>query len=732
MASLLPPLLPVTATLALLSTLPGQDAPVRFVPREPLLQIGIHDAPALLAALPRLHLGQLFADAEVAAAIEVGRKEYVARVDRWRQTADRMLALDPGRVAAGTLLTRAIYDLDWREVASGEIVASQGDQPFHVQTTMLLSPVPAAAGPWQERLLALRQQLQGLAADTNPTGTLRVDAERIDGQEALVLVPRADDESEFLFGPRGVWLLHLPGQIAGGIGRPEVAGACARAAQRSPGIALTFDLHRYLHLLDGGDPDPEQAVVLRALGLDGVLRLSWEVRPDGERLHDEIALTFAERPHGLLGALLDGMAPPVGQPLPAAALLQLRCAVDLGALVTAIDELLTAADAPTLGQLDLAGDLKQAFTGGVALAVCRPAPGGLVPRLYASFGIADAAAFARCAARLGELVGATTRPITYEGKPCVQWRLADAPPALQPAYCLQDGVVHFAESGLALRALLKAQAAGAPPELDVGDAPRPGGAGTALPGFDLRFDGAAIHAAIHELWLPLASTLMGMDPSVQPLVPMAEMPTVEAVTMHLRRGRGVLRRSADRIALAMSGTAGGPELTALLAGYGPFLSGMMTRGGYWRTEALQYDLARLQLERLHLALAAFEAKHGRRPASLGELVASGELADPDLLAIPGDAASEPVEHDGKVVARTSFRYDPDGAPTDAEDGQVAGVLTSLRAFQWRTLVLAADGTVHDSWGGIVFGLPGMAVEAIESVEVEVVEPPRDEPKPQRD
>jgi hypothetical protein len=715
------------AASALLVAASAQDLPLRFVPERPMVRIGIHGVPALRAALPDTRLGRLFADPEVAAAIEIGRRNYAARIARWQDVHDRLHALAPGQTSGDALVQGALFALDWRDVAAGELIATRDpDQPQRVQTTLLVEPVAAAEGRWEQRFLTLLGRLRQLAADTNPSATQRVGSERIGDHPGLVLVPR-DAAADAGFEPEGDWLLHLPGQFAGGDGSPELAGACAPAAPRRPGVALELDFAHYVDLFAAlaDARDPAGAALLRATGLDTVRRLLWELRFDGALLHDEIALELDAPPHGLLGALLDGVAPPVAQPLPEHALLQLRGAIDTGALFAAIDDWLVASELPTLAQLGLAEDLKRAWTGGVALAVAHPAAGGFVPRLYASFGIADAAAFERLAARLGQLPDVAPRQVRYQDQPCVQLRIAGMPSVWQPSYCLQDGVVHFAESGLALRALLKAQAAGAPPALDVGDAPAPAGPG-ALPGFELRFDGAAIHAAVQQLWVPLGSALLAHDPVGRPLVPAAELPSVEAAAAHLRPGRGVLRRTGNRVALAMIGTAGGPELHALLAAYGPLLSGPLTSEWHRQTEAAQYEIGKLQLPRIHAALAAFRARHGRLPASLGELVASGELADPSLLAIAGDDATEPVVHDGKEVARTSFRYHGEDPPVAVEGEAVVARLTALRPLQWRTLVLGDDGTVHDTWGDA--GFPAAAVELVET---EVVVPPAVDDAPPR-
>jgi hypothetical protein len=704
----------------------AQDTPTRFVAKDPMVRLRVDDLPALLAALPQTRLGKLFAARDVAAAIEQGRSNYVAKQMRWAHAVDRLLELDPARATVEMLVQREVIDLDWRDLASAALMATRlGDVDRNgVQTTMVIEPLAAVEGRLAQRFERLTGRLRTIAADADHPANLQLGADKVDGLPALVLSPRDGQDERWRYGPPpGAWLLHVPGQFVGGDGKAERVGRCvARRASDAavPGISLQIDMLAYMDMLGGiGAGDPSVVAVMRALGLDIVRKFDWQLRLHGALLQDDIGLAVDGKPGGVLGALLDGMAPLVDQPLPEHGLLQLRAGFDVPTLIVAIDELLQQAEMPTLGEMGVVEDLRRAWTGGVALAVVRPAPGGLVPRLYASFGIVDQDAFSRLIARLHELPGLQPKQVTYEGKTCVQLRLDGAPPALQPSYCLQDGVVHFAESGISLRAMLKAAGGGAPPALDVGDAPRPDGPGAALPGFDLRFDGAAIHSALHELWLPIADTFIPMNDSMQPLVPMEGMPEPSAVAPHMRPGRGVLRRSPERIVLSMSGTAGGPELHVLLAAHGPLLSGPMTWSWKWQTEALQYELATIQLQRLHAAIGTFQQRTGKVPDSLGELLAAGDLADATLLRLPDDEETEPVVHEGKEVARTSFRYFPDGEKMSPQGQEIVARATSLRKLGWRRIVLADDGTLHDSWEAMQWAAPGGgAVELAPAVDAD--------------
>lgn len=734
-----PPLLPVAAAFAAFSSLApltAQGDSFGFQPkRTPMVRLAVHDAPGLLAALPDLAIGRLFAEADVARAIGLGRDAYVAKVQRWSAALDRLAELDPARVTFEGLVQREVMALDWRDLHGAELLGTLAENasPFGIQTVLLVRPTAASEARLAPRFEGLLTRLRELETTQGDANQVTIAADQVDGHPGLVLAPGGEPQEFPGYGPPpGGWFVHAPGLFAGGDGALERAGTLAVQPVAAPGITLAVDFVGYLRMLSsfgmtpgGAQGDPFDAT-LRALGVDGCRRLLWQLRPDGERLLDELSLELPDRPGGLLGALLDGVAPPVAQPLPERALLQLRLAFDVGTALAAVDDLLTVAELPTLGELGLVDDLRLAWTGGVALALVRPAPGGLVPRLYASVGIVDHDALGRLLARLETAGEFQRKDVTYEGQPSVQLRIDGAPPALQPSYCVQRDAVHFAESGISLRALLKAQKNGAPPLLSVGDAPRPGGEGAIVPGVELRFDGAEIHAALHELWLPLAEATAAFGSDAAPLVARADLPEPEIVAPHLRKGRGVLRRGPDRVTLAMSGTAGGPELHALLFAYGSLLSGPMTGSWRWQTDELLRDVARLQLPRLHAAVEAFAQRTGKPPASFGELLAGGDLDDPRLLVLPGDTATQAVEHDGKEIARTSFVYHPDGKKTEVNGEEVVVRFAILSPLGWQSLVLDTSGTLHDVWGDFGFANLGM-VQVLE--EVEVVEEPPPPPEP---
>jgi hypothetical protein len=685
-----PPLAPLLSVSLAFATAVAQD-PVRFVTKPPVIHLALHDLPALLEALPGTEFGKLFAQPDVAEALALGQSNYAKKIARHARLVAAMARRDPKAEQPVSRLERAFYELDWRDWRSGTLsmILSDTDARSPV-TAMLLEPRPAAEGRLAQRLETLRTEL--LATVAGQTDLKLADEQKVDSHPATVVV-NASDEGQGMADD--FWMLHLPGQFAFGTGAAAQAGSCKPARAAAPGVALEVDIPAYLSFIQQFTGDQGLGPVMQALGVDQIGVFAWRLFPAGELLQDELSLEMKGPAGGMLGALLEGMAPLPDQPLPEGALLQLRCAFDVALLARAVDQLLEANQLPTLEGLGLVEDLRKAWSGGMSLAVARPATGSFIPRLYASFGIVDQPALDRLLERLRAHPGLETKAVTYEGTPSVQLRLEGLPTGIQPSYCVKDGTIHFAECGLSLRALLKSAG---PPNLDVGKAPRPAGPGALLPAFEVRFDGAAIHQAVHEVWMPLATTASFFENDAKPLVPLAEMPGCDVVVPHLRKGRGVLRRSDDRLVLSMSGTAGGPELHALLAAYGPFLSNEMTNSWEWSSENLTYELAKLQVTQVHAAIAAFEKRAGKRPASLGELLAAGDLKDASLLLVEGDDVAEPVVHEGKELGKSSFRYFPAGVKLTPEDQEVTALLVSVKATLWRRLVVDLEGTVHEGYG----------------------------------
>ncbi len=686
-----------------------------FVAKAPIVRIAVHDLPGLREAIAANPLGRLLALPEVASAVAIGLHNDAAPVAKWTRLAESLLRIDPVGCDFDTRVELALRQIGWADahtfVASvSRVAAAEAENAEDASglpqfgQSFVVVPTPAARDRAAARLAQLEVDLRRHV----PRGSKLAADQTAFGGPALRLEPGGEvDEVDLHFGisAEPSWLITRPGLIVVGKGAPDAAGEFAPRRAEPPRVEFSVDIRGYFRTLGpyaifamrgAESEDPAQAF-LAATGFDkvGLLRVSFT--PHAEGLREDVALELTGRPGGMLGALLQGMAPLPPQPLPEGALLQLRGGVDVEALARSVDVLLEQAELDTLSQLDLIGDLRRAWTGGFALAIGRPAKGAVVPRLYASFGIVDETALQRLLARLRAHPGLEVKERDVDGVPCVQLVLPDLPQGLQPAYALVDGTVHFAESFASLRALLQAKRDGAPPALDVGDAPRAEGPGAPLPGFDLRYDNAAIYAALREVWLPLADTVAIVD-DVKALVPLDEMPEAESLSGHLGRGRAVLRVQPDRLTLSMLGACGGPDGHAFAAAYPALLSTWFTQSWRWSTDNLHSKLTQVHLRLVHKALKAYEKRTGAAATSLADLVGSPELPDGSVLQLAGDEAAEPVLRDGTEVARSSFRYYPQGLDVTPEGETIKARLIAVKASGWWRALLDMDGNVHSGWG----------------------------------
>ncbi len=669
--------LPLVATLAT-----AQDPPRRFVFERPMVRMAVHDLPGLLATLPSTKTGKLFAEPEVTAAFTTAVENYTATVRQWRAAVDELEAVSPAALDPGLLAKRAIYSIDWRDVHSASVCGWISEATFESRTSISLEPLPQAEERLATHFAEIADRIGAAYGDAGKPEQV------IDGFKARVLGQAHG----------GSWYLHLPGQFVGSEGSPEGAGRCRPLAPPPAGVELEIDLAQYMAPSVAFGSAPGSANPLLAFfGIDDETILTWtaSLRPDAVR--DEIALSTKE-PTGLIGALVHASAPLVDQRLPEQALLQVRCALDVRETIAAVDHLLVAAELPTLGELHVAEDLHRAWSGGVTLAMARPPFGALVPRLYASFGIVDEEAATRLLERLCQMPGIQAKAAKFDEHACMHLRIPGAPAGFQPAFCRGDGVVHFAESMNSLRALLKADAIGAPRALDVGDARVPDGKGAPLPNFDLRFDGPAIHAALSEVWLPFANTFGISFGPMRPVMTINQMPDAEVVEEHLGRGRGAIRRLPDRLVLASEGVAGGPLLQAFTAALGPVIATRATSMWSWEIDEVRGRTIAAKLRAIHAAIQAFRTRTGARPASLAELAASPDLPDRSLLLVGDDPLAEPLVVDGKEIGKTSFRYYRDGLKASPEGQEMNLHLVAISPMQWRRHAIAIDGTPVEGWG----------------------------------
>jgi len=674
----------------------AQEPPVRFVLKNPpIVRVAVTDLPGFVSAAQSTKLGRMLADPDVFDTFAGGVERFWNEPRRWADATRALEALDANRVDEDELVQRELWTLDWRTLKSAALVATQkdGSAAGAFQTTMLFEPTAGAEADLTQRFERLADAVWTKLGEATPAATTT-----IDGFPARVTAKAKSHDQDEPMEAVGAWYLHLPGQFAAGDGAPTDAGHCRATAAEPPAVAVEVDVAAYLAFLQSFLGEPPFGKTLRALGVADRCRLAWRVAPKAALLQDEITLELGKL-GGLFAALVHATAPLVDQPLPEGALLQLHCAFDVRELIAVVDQLLDDEGLPTLTKLGVAGDLDKAWTGGIALGVCAPT-GSLVPRVFLSLGVVDAEALDRLLAKLVEATGLEKREVVFDEQKCFQLKIPDAPPALAPTWCVQGNTLHVAESGVGMRALLKAVAAKAPRLLDVGDTPRPDGQGAIVPGFDLRFDAAAMYAAYRDTWLPpleLVTSAAARGIGGSPLLQRNDLPDARTAAEHLGRGRGVLRHTPDRLVLTTNGATGGPLLTALLFTLGPTLSPNLVWSWQWSTNSTWEQVKTVKLERTHAAIEAFRNRTGKRPESLADLIGV-ELPDATMLHVEGDATTEPLVRDGKEIGRTSFRYYRDGIEVAPERERVKVHLVAITAGQWTRLAVGIDGTVHEGFG----------------------------------
>lgn len=698
-------LLPWLATLAV-----AQDgSPTFVIPREGLfVDLRADEVTTLAAQLPKTALGRLLAEPDVAAAWQLGQ-ERLQRIRARRQLvgdAVAKLQLPPGEFempgqGVDQLAMETLLRVEWSDVRSFRFVGLMKEgRRVPIGAGVLRCP-PKAEGrltrQFEEtaKVLAENQQLKPVA-----------DA-KVEGFPAHVFTAADDGNAERFPGyePLGAWMLHLPGTFAFGEGAPEDCGTIGAAPAVPAGIGLAMNLQAYLGLMTmgfGGGMPAE----MKELGFDQLQTFDWRGRFVGEHVLEEFELAFTDQPVGLAPALWGGSAPLPKQALPEGAMLQLRVAVDLPKVLALLGELGADVALPP----PIVEALQKSLTGGIALGVSAPPKGGLVPRLCATLGVADAAAL-QDALKQFLPPQLKTKQLQLEGVDCTTLQLDELPPALQPTWCVVDGQLFVAESVNSLRDHLRAQKTGAE-AMAIGDAPVAEGAGTPMTSVDLRADLAAAYAAFHTTWLPLyelaeAASSMGG----KALVMRKDMPEPEAVGKHLGAVRGVMRQTAHGYVLQFQGPVGGPLAASFAATYGPILSGSMHRD--YRTEQKELQIAQHLATEVWPKFEAFQKANGRWPKDLAELFVDQKLAA-DALLIPGDEEAEAVAMpagDARTV-RSSFHYHPDAPVRVLEGNDEKVLLSSVRVLGWQRVSLTTKGEAKTTYGG-----------ELEGLQLEVTEPP---------
>lgn len=684
--------------------------------RTPVVVFGMHDVPALLEAWAETSVGALAAHEEVAPAVE----KVLTAIARTRQSERELIAalfaegveLDPWDLFCvlqpGLDIVGEHPLADCRGAGFAMYASTEGPSPMPM-TVSQVRPHPRVEGRWAmefERAWAARSRspsfeaVDGVSAGHHPVSALRLSS------------VEEDEFGDVSYFRQPSWSIVSPAALTRGFGSVEELPvpeqlvpleSMAPPGHRGGGFGVRIYLEAYLGLMMGGVALPAE---FHMVGFPSVSDLRWFVGCEGERCLDEVFVTASDRRTGVLGALLaaaESDEPPAlpVQPIPRGALAQVRVGLDMATLRQSFDELF-----PGPWPEGLVDDVAKAFTGGVALGAAAPAPGGLVPRLFGSLGIADREAFDRALERLlpqGDDV--EIRELELAGVTCSLLRVDGMPQGLEPAWCVRDGQFHVAESGRSLKALLRELTRdGAPEAMDVGEAPIPEGRGDLVSTVDVRFDEVAIYRAFLTTWLPLFVLTQGVD---ECLVLPDEMPSVEIVAEHCGATRGVLRRDGDSYRLQHLGVLGGPVPMALAMVFGPMLSHQVATSYLY--DGLAPALMRHRVEtRIWPAFEAFRQAKGRPPESLAELVQSG--LDADALFLPGDDRAEPVA--GIEEGRTSFRYFPKPEKMEGYDGPVMVRFAAFRERYGSRSVVGDDGALSEVEGE--GGDSDMAFEAVPS------------------
>ncbi|MCB9878240.1 MAG: hypothetical protein H6835_11635 [Planctomycetes bacterium] len=690
----------LAAPLSLLTTLApfaaAQDtaAPAAQQPPAPLARYSFGGVPQLAAQLPASRFGRLLADEEVAPTVDAAVGWFVARSAARLAVRDAVLERDVEiepyyvsyLITDGSLMDLGRYPLSEMQHIDALAYVSTDEQTMRPSSLLSVRCRPQFDGRW---LRAFEESARRMERSRYFT---RDPEAKIDGFPAAVFKLDAPEESEFGFpmSQQDPWQMHMPGTYAFGTGRlPQRLDELTPTTPAHPGLLLEVDLQQYLGMFSRGGMGMILPAPLQAFGTESLRRFTWNLRFEGERVLDEIALELGGPPEGVLGALLTGTAALPKQPLPDGAMAQIRAAIDLPALSTAVQQMLA-------GEVELpeaiVTDVEKALSGGLALGVAAPAPGGVIPRVFASLGLADREAFDRLLAFATEQ-GLPIKEVEYEGVACHRLELPGMPNGLQITFGVVGDTLHFAESGRSMRSLLKALADGGE-AMDLGEATAPSGPGDALVSFDLRFDEVEIYRAYRDVWLPLYVLASAEAAQRQPVKP-DDLPDVETFARYCGKGRGVLRRDGERFALQQSGTFGGLEALALTLLWPTMIAG---EDSDWTTQQLSMVLARHELRQAWDALEVFHKREQRWPRDLGELFAAQKLAD-DALLLPGDAPSEELSlADGRKI-RSSFRYFAEPVQVEHE-GEHGGkvLLIELAPRNYGRVMLTVEGELPDVYG----------------------------------
>lgn len=682
------------APLAALATLLPAQGPT-FVPASPpLVSIRATGVPRLLAQWPQTALGKLFADEDARAAGELGVRYTASQIRRQHALRMAVQELDDFGDLQPYMISM-LYRLEESEI--WRLLEQPVEQVQSVELTIAADPEKGMRSyPHVLRTMACRPRYEGQwtqsfddeaqARDRSRLFRTVKDA-KVDGFPAYAFqVPKEELQGGNTMIPPQQWMLHLPGRFVYGNGMPKELGKVDVGPARTEAeICLEMDLAVYTAMFQqmGRGVDRE----FRALGFDTLKHLKWSGTFVGDLFRDALTLELSQEPGGLVAALLNANAPLPAQALPDGGLAQLRVAIDLASTFEELAKLDNDLELPK----EITEAALAAFDGGLAIACCAPPPGGLIPRVYLTANLKDAAAFEKLLAMFVN-DNLPVKELKFGDVAVRALRIPDAPQGLQPAWCVVDGKLHVAESARSLRSFLKTQKGDAV-AMDVDGMEAPAGDGELMPTFDLRYDPAAIYENFYEHWLPLFELSGASD--LPPPVRRRDLPDPDDIGEFLGKGRGVLRRDGKRYQLIQASPTGGLETTALLFTW----STMLAPQAYdYYTEQYSLMVARSKLEKVFEALERFQKREQRRPRDLAELFTAERLPDDALLLPADDLAEELALPDGRKV-RTSFRYYPETTQFQGlQQNNAKVLLIEVRAHRYNRAVMCEDGSVPEAYG----------------------------------
>lgn len=673
-----------TASLAC-AGLAAQAGPPTFRAERPTMLrfrvAGIDRMPELTA---KLHVFPLLDDYGYPTLLKAQFERSAARLQKERLVRDevRRLGIELQAVQLGNMI-RGVGDglfesfgvdgLRQVEMQAFQWRRDGGQEAF--TQVMVASCVPGVQGRWARAFRDEVEWWRGCGWFDECEGV------KVDGQPTSAFaIPAAKLEGDRWSSPGARWFLELPGAFVLGYGEvadlQAIGGFDLATPPLPPGVHYEGDLAALA--------DMEQSAEAIAL-TRGVAGLKLDVQFDGELVREQLEATLAGGPTaGVPAVLLGNPGPLAPQALPDGAMLQLRVRLSLSAL----KELLATVAPMRPPEQEVLDELLQVLDGSLSFGLCAPAPGGMIPRVYATLGLSDASGFTGLVDRMREQ-GMAMKEVRYDDVPCTVLELPGVPQGVQPTFCVVDGRVHLAESALSMRAFLRAQRDGVE-TMVVEEAAVPENVpGERLDTIELRFDPARTYQAFYELWQPLLR--LSMAGAGSETLSRDDMPEPRDFADYVRPIEVAFFRDGDRIGMHSVGALGGPLVSAYAVVMSQFLT--TSSGSYSRFVG---TLATHKLTAAGEALRAFEEREQRPPKDLAELFVAQQL-DERALWIPGDPSLEKITLPGGRVVETSFRYFREPVQVAVFSQRHAARMISITPG-WGRAMLADDGSVREVYG----------------------------------